>query len=163
MQPAVQASYQMVLVAIKMITREFKDWGVIWNGLGKYVERITSNHFPGCPLFVLHSNTQRMMKESLCIYSVPRKCRSASGSDIVFVRGGYFRECKCQPFRFALGGKSKWCQLLKVCCTVWYPGPAACEQNGGKRWWKMQIKVGPALQRDAAHSTRQGPGAWRLS
>jgi putative hemolysin len=52
MQAGVQARNQMVLIAIKMITREFKDSGVIWNGLGKYVERIASNHFPWCLFFV---------------------------------------------------------------------------------------------------------------
>lgn len=52
MQSATQASYQMVLVIIKMITREFKDWGVMCNGLGKCVERFALNHFPWCLFFV---------------------------------------------------------------------------------------------------------------
>lgn len=52
MQSVAQASYQMVLIIIKMMAREFKDWGIIWNGLGKHVERIASNHFPWCLFLV---------------------------------------------------------------------------------------------------------------
>ena len=78
MQPAVQARYQMVLVAIKMITREFKDGAVIWNGLGRNMSKKSPQTiFPGARSLSLCSNTRYVIKYMLYIYSVSKKCQSA--------------------------------------------------------------------------------------
>lgn len=63
--------------------------------------------FPGAHSLSPFTNIQYMVKYILYIYSVSRKCQSAYGSDIVFIRGRYFRECKCQRFKFAMSRKSK--------------------------------------------------------
>lgn len=56
--------------------------------LENVLKELPQTIFPGAHSLSLCSNTQYMIKYILYIYSVSRKCQSAQGSGIVFIRDG---------------------------------------------------------------------------